>query len=72
MSAAPKKLHLQRTEMSGNRSSCRHSARPSRRLLVVDIATFRAAPEAGRCTECNARMTDMFSRAAIAAARGEA
>lgn len=66
---AAKKLHLQRSEMSGNRSACRHTSRPSRQLRVVSVQAFADAPEADRCSECQAKYEGMLQRVRAALSR---
>lgn len=47
------KVHLAKGG-SGNRSRCRYSSRPSRRIRVVSLDAFRQVDPARQCTECAA------------------
>lgn len=49
--AAPK-VHLATASGSGNRSRCRYSARPSRRVRILPLAEFRQIETRRQCTEC--------------------
>lgn len=48
----PGKVHLMKK--NGNRSACRYSSRPSRRVRVVSLQEFADTPEAQQCSECRA------------------
>lgn len=46
----PKRIHL--ANESGSRSRCRYSSRPSRRVVIVQLAAFLELPHERRCVEC--------------------
>lgn len=50
------KTHLARAPGS-NRSVCRYSSRPSRRVRLATPEQFGALPTQSRCAECDARYT---------------
>lgn len=71
MSDAPKRVHLV-SHLSdgreGGRSSCRHSSRPGRRVILKSLADFRSTPVSLRCIECDAALRERLNAAAIGAA----
>ncbi len=62
------KVHLQR--VTGGRSACRYSARPSRNVKALPLQQFATTPVEMRCAECETKYRAFC--AAIAKATGGA